>query len=111
MIIQYKCPSCGADLQYDSKSKKLKCDSCGREMEVDDAAFDGTIPEGEGGNDAPNPDPLSANSIPDEAEFEEIEIEENQRSFKEGEGRQYNCNNCGAVVITTDDTTATTYTF
>ncbi len=111
MIIQYKCPSCGADLQYDSKSKKLKCDSCGREMEVDDAAFDGTIPEGEGGNDAPNFDPFSANSIPDEAEFEEIEIEENQRSFKEGEGRQYNCNNCGAVVITTDDTTATTCSF
>lgn len=36
MIIQYKCPDCGADMFFDSESGKLSCDSCGRKDNVED---------------------------------------------------------------------------
>ena len=44
MVIQYKCPGCGADMQFDSRSGKLKCGSCGREMDIEKASYAGTVP-------------------------------------------------------------------
>ena len=32
MVVQYKCPSCGADMRYDAETGKLKCGSCGKLM-------------------------------------------------------------------------------
>ncbi len=34
MLIQYKCPSCGADMAFDSDSGTLACDSCGRQENI-----------------------------------------------------------------------------
>lgn len=34
MVIQYKCPDCGADMLFDSESGKLSCDSCGRKDDI-----------------------------------------------------------------------------
>ncbi|MCK0472284.1 TFIIB-type zinc ribbon-containing protein [Halalkalibacter sp. APA_J-10(15)] len=35
MVIHYKCPSCGADMKFDSASGKLSCGSCGRHDDIE----------------------------------------------------------------------------
>lgn len=35
MIIHYKCPNCGADMEYDADLGKLHCPSCGRVDEIE----------------------------------------------------------------------------
>ena len=35
MIIQYKCPNCGADMEFDSTSGMLSCPSCGRKDNIE----------------------------------------------------------------------------
>lgn len=104
MVVQYKCPSCGADMQYDAESRKLKCTGCGRLMAVD-AMKQGGEKEGE------EIAPFSADEIEDETSFGRIGEEAGSGAFGDGEGCQYVCNNCGAVVVTTTDTTATTCSF
>lgn len=112
MVIQYKCPGCGADLRFDSKSGHLKCDSCGREMNIDDMEFGDEIEgAGEEEDDAPELTPYAAEDIADENEFEAFLKEEGTGRFYDTDGSQYVCNNCGAVVITTEDTTATSCSF
>lgn len=78
MVIQYQCPSCGADLHYDSQSGMLSCDSCGHTMPV---------------------------SQYQESSAQRIE------EFGENEGNQYQCQNCGAILITDLETTATNCSF
>lgn len=36
MVLQYKCPNCGNDMNFDSDSGKLSCDSCGRKDTIED---------------------------------------------------------------------------
>ena len=36
MPITYKCPNCGAAMEFDSTAQKLKCPSCQMEMDVQD---------------------------------------------------------------------------
>ncbi len=36
MVIQYKCPNCGADMNFDSESGHLSCDSCGHQDNIED---------------------------------------------------------------------------
>lgn len=35
MIIQYKCPNCGSDMRFDSKTGTLSCPSCGRQDNIE----------------------------------------------------------------------------
>lgn len=35
MIIQYKCPSCGSNMSFDSESGDLSCQSCGRHENIE----------------------------------------------------------------------------
>lgn len=111
MVIQYKCPGCGADMRYDSRSKHLKCDSCGREMDIDEMPKPVIDRDDDGKKDAPEVEPFAAGGIPDEAEFEAIQKESGYGVFEGVDGSQYVCNNCGAVVMTTSDTTATNCSF
>lgn len=76
MVIHYKCPNCGADMEFDATSGMLSCDSCGRKDKIEN---------------------LSDEFI--------------TTTFSEDEAKQYNCNNCGAVIITEADTTATNCSF
>ena len=34
MVIQHKCPSCGADMKFDTASGLLHCESCGYEENI-----------------------------------------------------------------------------
>ena len=36
MPITYKCPSCGAAMEFDSASQKLACPQCGRQIGMDE---------------------------------------------------------------------------
>ncbi|MFG6394997.1 MAG: TFIIB-type zinc ribbon-containing protein [Lachnospiraceae bacterium] len=84
MVIQYKCPGCGADMVFNSKTGKLYCESCGHSEEI----------EGYESED-----------------FQEFEEHFHTSTFGDDEINQYQCNNCGAILITDKDTTATTCSF
>ncbi len=90
MLIQYKCPDCGADMAYNAKTDNLSCESCGKTLPV-----------------------IEYKEPSDETveEFEAFETQTSTGTFGEGEATQYQCNNCGAVLITDKDTTATTCSF
>lgn len=111
MVIQYKCPNCGADMEYDSTSGMLHCDSCGRNENIDHMPIP-DVPEGST-NDAPTIDIFNPDDIKDEASFdyEDTYDETLHRTFREGDAIQYQCNNCGAVILTDANTTATTCSF
>jgi DNA-directed RNA polymerase subunit RPC12/RpoP len=103
MVIQYKCPNCGADMAYDSTTGMLHCDSCGRNDSID--SF-------------PKPDQTENNQEyrqhTAKDQFEEEDSSDNSGSshnFDENEIVEYHCKNCGAVLITDKDTTATTCSF
>ncbi|WP_328597833.1 TFIIB-type zinc ribbon-containing protein [Velocimicrobium porci] len=84
LVIQYKCPSCGADMTFDAKSGTLLCESCGNTL------------------------PVENYPVPD---FEEFTEETTTSTFESESAKQYYCNNCGAVLITDGDTSATTCSF
>lgn len=90
MVIQYKCPDCGADMAFDSRKGSLSCESCGRTLSVDEYKE----PEEEL-----------------EGSFQEFTEQTFTSTFGEEEAAQYQCSNCGAVLITGPDTAATTCSF
>ncbi|WP_343208506.1 TFIIB-type zinc ribbon-containing protein [Anaerolentibacter hominis] len=79
MVLQYKCPNCGADMVFDSESGMLVCDSCGAKQPAD--------------------------------QYKDPSGERDQPASTLQDTREYQCNNCGAVLITDKDTTATTCSF
>lgn len=84
MILQYKCPNCGADMTFDAESGTLLCESCQTSMSVEEYP------------------------VPD---FEDFEEATSTTLFGENEAIQYQCKNCGAILMTDTDTTATTCSF
>ena len=111
MVIQYKCPNCGADMEFDSISGTLHCDNCGRKDHIDHVPIS-DIQEGTD-DDSPNINIFDTDEIINETSFdyEDTYDESLHRTFKEGEAIQYHCNNCGAVIITDSTTTATICSF
>jgi DNA-directed RNA polymerase subunit RPC12/RpoP len=103
MILQYKCPDCGADMTFDSTSGMLACSSCGRKDHIDNNSHTD--------NTAKNPEDSADDVDEVYGDFEEFESETGSSTFGEGEASQYQCNNCGAILITDPDTTATTCSF
>lgn len=89
MVVQYKCPCCGADMKFDSNTGKLLCESCGYTSDID------TMKRNEEGNTTSS---------------EEYSNSTNNTSY-DSNVNQYVCNNCGAVLITEPDTTATNCNF
>ncbi len=106
MVVQYKCPNCGADMAYDSSTGMLHCESCGRDDNIEsmpkqeETGPDGYASEDDAGKKA---------GFSGEEDFTEETF--GARLFEEDEVKQYQCKNCGAVLITDKDTTATTCSF
>lgn len=101
MVLQYKCPSCGADMVFKSETGLLTCESCGLTQQIEQMEKPDLTPKGE-------PDP---NEIPAQ-EYSDYEDSTNYNTFEEGQDtREYQCNNCGAVLQTNADTSATTCSF
>ena len=71
-----------------------KCPSCSNDMVFEPATGDLTCP-----------------SCKREENIEQYPENLMTTTFSEGEAKEYNCNNCGAVLITTEDTAATHCSF
>ncbi|SFR63805.1 TFIIB-type zinc ribbon-containing protein [Anaeromicropila populeti] len=110
MILQYKCPNCGADMIYDSHSGMLSCQSCGTSMNIEQMPKSSTGSTTNG--DSYREEGADADDINEEyGDFEEFETHTGSGTFYENEAVHYHCNNCGAELITNPDTTATTCSF
>ena len=91
MVIQYKCPNCGADMIYNAENGMLHCDSCGTDEHIDS---------------------MKDSLQPDEQEsFNEFSTETSTNTFETENTAQYQCKNCGAILITDTNTTASSCTF
>lgn len=98
-------------MQYNSASRCLKCDSCGREIDIEKMPAPEIDHDDNGDKDEPILEPFQSSSIEDEKDFKNFEKNAGFHTFGAVEGNQYTCKNCGAVVITTTDTTATHCSF
>lgn len=95
MVIQYKCPNCGADMMFQAESGTLHCDSCGRDEHISTYT--------------PPKQATAAHDKEDEAAYQAQR--QNQATFQNENIVQYVCKNCGAEVITDANTAATTCSF
>lgn len=111
-VINYKCPNCGADMAFDAKTGMLRCASCGRTDNIEQMAGSKT----QGGDykyEMDEDDINAANSAfeNDYADASDTDEPSHHNTFEEGEAVEYHCNNCGAIIITDPQTTATTCSF
>lgn len=92
MVIQHKCPGCGSDMIFHAETGQLLCESCGHSENIDEM------------------ENLS-NDAPDSGSYDDFVKETSSQTFGDDSAVQYQCKNCGAVLITNEDTTATTCSF
>lgn len=90
MVIQYKCPSCGADMEFDAETGLMKCASCGNTERAETMV----MASGE------DPDAFLG-------DYEQFEETTRYHTYENDEISQYMCHNCGAVIIAGQDTSAT----
>lgn len=83
MVIQYKCPNCGTDMDFDNNTGTLCCNSCDHEEIIEGYQKD----------------------------FETFESTSHFATFGDEEARQYLCKNCGAILVTDNHTAATICNF
>ena len=100
MAKKYNCKSCGAELFFDPKTGKLHCDYCGSDFDPSEYAFnpeeesdDQTIPQFTDENGAPSAE-TTEKATDDSVSTDDLVV--------------YKCPNCGAEVITSKKTVATT---
>jgi len=113
-VVHYKCPNCGADMAFDSQTGLLRCSSCGRTDNIEKMASktvdsdDGTVTY-----DRNEEDTQAANSAfeKDYDDPSDTDAPSRHSTFGENEATEYHCKNCGAVLITDAQTTATTCSF
>ena len=112
-VIHYKCPNCGSDMAFDTKTGLLRCDSCGRTDNIENIPKPGENEDETIHYDADDDDINAANSgfEHDYADANDADEPSHHSTFNEGETHEYHCNNCGAVLITESNTTATTCSF
>lgn len=111
-VINYKCPNCGADMAFDSQTGMLRCGSCGRKDNIEQMAAN--IPDDADVKFEMDDDDIhAANSAYDNDYADPSASDEPSRhaTFNENEALEYHCNNCGAILITDSNTTATTCSF
>jgi DNA-directed RNA polymerase subunit RPC12/RpoP len=113
-VIHYKCPNCGADMAFDSQTGLLRCASCGRTDNIERMAGKEAVPpDADVSYDMDDDDRNAANAAFDNDYADASDTDEPSRhsTFGEGEAVEYHCQNCGAVLITDAQTTATTCSF
>ena len=94
-LFEYKCPSCGGAIEFDSSSQKMKCPYCDSEFDVEALkSMDQTL------NQAA-PDDFNWDST---AGSEWAEDEENAMSV-------FICNSCGGEIVGDENTAATSCPF
>jgi uncharacterized Zn finger protein (UPF0148 family) len=101
-------------MAFDSQSGFLRCASCGRTENIENMIKDTEKNEDESFHyEADEDDINAANSAfeHDYADPNSGDESSNHSTFRENEAHEYHCNNCGAVLITEANTSATTCSF
>ena len=88
----YKCPGCGAPLRFDPKSQKLGCMFCGRQVDPRDPTLAYA-------NEAEGQTPVGGTQY------------DSQTGEQEYAALAYVCPNCGAKLLSTEETAATFCSF
>lgn len=114
MVTHYKCPNCGADMAFDTGSGMLKCGSCGREDSIERMAGQSSAPaNAQVSYDMDEDDKRALESSYDNDYIDPFFDDEpsSHATLDEDDITEYNCKNCGAVLITDTQTTATRCSF
>ena len=113
MVVQYKCPNCGADMAFDSASGMLRCGSCGRTDNIEKMAGVKPSADATATYEMDDEDAAAANAAYDHDYEDTSDQDEPSKhaTFTGDEATEYHCKNCGAVLITEAQTTATTCSF
>lgn len=90
MVLQYKCRDCGADMTFDAGSGMLVCSGCGAKISIE---------EYQRRNEQPIQD------------FDTFEEQTHAGTFEDSRAAGYQCQNCGALLITDADTIASACSF
>jgi DNA-directed RNA polymerase subunit RPC12/RpoP len=100
-------------MAFDSQTGLLRCASCGRTDNIEQMAGKNGQHNGEYSYQMDDEDQRAADSAfeSDYADPSEEDEPSNHSTFGENEATEYHCNNCGAVLITDAQTTATTCSF
>lgn len=102
MVVTYKCPNCGAAMEFDGQSGKLSCDSCGTQMTVEEYERLQGNPGEEGTEDGEEDEtPLGEDSY--------IASEEDETATVRMQ--MYHCPSCGAELMTDEHTAAVICSF
>lgn len=112
-VIHYKCPNCGADMAFDTQTGLLRCGSCGRTDNIEQMAGNKHAGAGDVSYNMDEEDIRAANSgfEYNYADPSDKDEQASYSTFQGNEATEYHCNNCGAVLITDTQTTATTCSF
>lgn len=108
MVLQYKCPDCGADMSYDAEKRVLLCPSCGHAKDISEMENEINDGNREKTHDAQ----ASSNDINEiYGDYEEFDEKSTYTTYAENDAVHYICENCGAELITDKDTTATSCSY
>ena len=112
MLVHYKCDNCGADMGFDSDSGTLHCSSCGAKNNIEEMAGDSKS-KGKSTYEMEDEDKRFAKESFEHDYEDSSDRDEptDHSTFQGDEARQYQCNNCGANLITDAQTTATRCSF
>jgi len=91
-LLEYKCPSCGGSIEFNSKTQHMKCPYCGSEFDVD------TLKDMD-------------DAISDEVSQEDLEWKKNFKEWSNEDSKDmsvYRCESCGGEIIADYTTSATT---
>ncbi len=110
MPITYKCPSCGAAMEFDSASQKLACPQCGRQIGMDEYKniYQDTV-TGQADNNNTEENESDGKAFGDNGEFSSDYNE--RRNFNNGNMKIYHCQSCGAELVTDEYTSAVICSF
>lgn len=102
-MVQYKCPKCAANMEFDAGSGRLSCAFCGHNIDIQEYAKEN------GGEYEPG---AAEDNISEEmGDYREVHEEKSDNFYDEESVVGYCCENCGAELVVTDDTTATKCSF
>lgn len=106
MVVTYKCPNCGAAMEFDGQSGKLSCASCGTQLTPEElAALKAEEPaaaESEGEEGVPEDEsPLGEDTYTSMEQEEEVTVQV----------QLYHCPSCGAELMTDEHTAAVVCSF
>ena len=113
MVLNYKCKNCGADMSFDSTSGQLQCTSCGRLDDIEAMAGQNVPKDATHTYSRDNEDIASEHDYYDNDYYDNTDQDEptSNTTFSGHEAVEYQCNNCGAAIITDQQTTAISCSF